>query len=133
MVDVLARLRRLLSRRFGSGVAGGGVLVLLGASVAVASIPDSSGVIHGCYKTANGQLRIIDTASDSCRPSETAISWNQTGAQGPPGQPGPAGGLSSIQEVTSGTSFNVPAGVSRLMLEAWGGGGGGAASVSRPA
>jgi hypothetical protein len=37
-------------------------------------------VIHGCYKSRNGQLHLIDLATDSCRPSETAISWSETGA-----------------------------------------------------
>jgi hypothetical protein len=49
------------------------------------------GVINGCYKTQNGQLRVIDPATGRCLPSETAISWNQTGTQGPPGPAGPAG------------------------------------------
>jgi lipopolysaccharide/colanic/teichoic acid biosynthesis glycosyltransferase len=34
-------------------------------------------VINGCYKSGNGQLRVIDPATDSCHPSETAISWSQ--------------------------------------------------------
>ena len=49
------------------------------------------GVINGCYKTQNGQLSLIDPATDHCLPSETSISWNQTGIQGPKGATGPAG------------------------------------------
>ncbi|HSX43485.1 MAG TPA: pentapeptide repeat-containing protein [Candidatus Saccharimonadales bacterium] len=61
------------------GVAAG--LVVGGAStVAVmAAVPDSSGVIHACYKSdlvSDGQLRIIDTANQSCGGDETAIAWN---------------------------------------------------------
>jgi hypothetical protein len=48
-------------------------------------------VINGCYKSQNGQLRLIDPATDRCLPSETAISWSQTGPQGPQGPPGPQG------------------------------------------
>jgi hypothetical protein len=51
-------------------------------------------VINGCYKTQNGQLRVIDPATGHCLPSETAISWNQngpTGSQGPTGPRGPTG------------------------------------------
>ena len=87
------------------------------AGAVQAAIPDANGVIHGCFKSAedddedgretgsrsgdnkgsddesrgNGQLRVIDPATDSCRPSETPISWNQTGAQGPEGPAGPQG------------------------------------------
>jgi hypothetical protein len=63
----------------------------IGGGVAYATIPDASGVIHGCYKNANGQLRVIDPAVSQCLPSETAISWNQTGPPGPPGPPGISG------------------------------------------
>ena len=58
----------------------GVVLVAIagGVTYAVADI-GGGGVINGCYKSQNGQLRLIDPASDSCLPSETAISWSQTG------------------------------------------------------
>src|SRR5207302_925806 len=68
----------------------GTAATLLGAGVAYAAIPDGSGVLHACYKTNGGQLRLVNTASE-CVPSETAAQWNQTGAQGPAGAPGPAG------------------------------------------
>ncbi len=68
-----------------------GVAVLaLGVGVAVASIPDAGGVIHACYKTNQGQTRIVESAAD-CNPSETAIQWNQTGLPGPTGPQGPQG------------------------------------------
>jgi hypothetical protein len=63
------------------------------AGITHASVGDG-GVINGCYKTQNGQLRVIDPATQSCNPSETPISWSQTGPQGPPGpqgDPGPTG------------------------------------------
>jgi hypothetical protein len=66
------------------------VAIAGGVTYAVADI-GSGGVINGCYKSQNGQLRLIDPATDSCHPSETAISWSQTGPQGPAGPPGPAG------------------------------------------
>jgi hypothetical protein len=67
-----------------------GVAIAGGVTYALADIGDG-GVIHGCYKSQNGQLRLIDPATDSCHPSETAISWSQTGPQGPQGPPGPQG------------------------------------------
>jgi Collagen triple helix repeat (20 copies) len=67
--------------------------VVFGIVTAVqAAIPDSGGVIQGCYQKNVGNLRVIDpSAGDSCRPSEIAISWSQTGPQGPQGPPGPQG------------------------------------------
>ena len=63
---------------------------IFGIATAVqADIPDS-GVIHGCYQKVNGQLRVIDTSQGgTCRPSEKALSWNQTGPTGPTGATGP--------------------------------------------
>lgn len=72
------------------------VAIAGGVTYAVADI-GSGGVINGCYKSVNGQLRLIDPATDSCNPSETPISWNQAGTPGPkgdkgdPGPPGPPG------------------------------------------
>lgn len=66
--------------------------VAVGVGIATGAIPDSGGVIHSCYKTNNGQLRVIDTEQgDTCRPSETALNFNQTGLQGPQGPQGPKG------------------------------------------
>lgn len=97
MGSVLAVVVAYLSRRLKGGLALGVGLVVVGSTAALASIPDSSGLIHGCYKESTGQLRIIDTATDSCANNELAIQWNQTGPQGPagpkgdPGPQGPAG------------------------------------------
>jgi hypothetical protein len=66
------------------------VTIAGGVTYAVAQV-GSGGVINGCYKSQNGQLRLIDPAADHCLPSETPISWGQTGTQGPPGPPGPKG------------------------------------------
>src|SRR5262245_27863234 len=62
---------------------------LAAGGIAYASIPDASGVIHGCYKTNGGSLRVIDTAAGGmCLSSETPLAWSQTG---PTGAAGPAG------------------------------------------
>jgi hypothetical protein len=64
------------------------VLVFLHAGLAIASIPDASGVFHACYQKSSGTMRIIDTAKASCKKAETEITWSQ---QGPAGQTGPRG------------------------------------------
>src|SRR5215472_10893180 len=77
------------------------------AGVGYATIPDSQGLIHACYKVTKGDLRVID--SGNCAPGELALSWNQTGPQGPAGLQGPAGpqgpqgatGASGVELVTS--------------------------------
>jgi hypothetical protein len=66
------------------------VAIVGGVTYAVADV-GGGGVINGCYKSVNGQLRVIDPATDSCNPSETPISWSQTGPQGPQGPQGPKG------------------------------------------
>jgi hypothetical protein len=49
--------------------------------IAYASIPDSSGVIHSCYKTMSGDLRVIDSeAGQNCLASENSLHWNETSA-----------------------------------------------------
>jgi len=48
------------------------------------------GVIRGCYKKDNGQLRIVKKATD-CHSSEIPICWNKVGLQGSQGPAGPQG------------------------------------------
>jgi Collagen triple helix repeat (20 copies) len=77
----------------------GAFATMLVGGIAWATIPGAGGVIQGCYKAKNGQLRLVDSASQSkhtahhsdCRPSELSISWNQQGPQGIQGPPGPKG------------------------------------------
>src|SRR3954470_7609039 len=88
----MARLRRpkLTKRRVAVVSVGGVVLTLGGVAVAQAAIPSSAGVITVCYDKF-GSMRLIDTAKTSCSKSETALSWNLAGPQGPAGPTGPAG------------------------------------------
>ena len=55
-----------------AGVAVLGLVV--GAGIAWATIPDSNGVIHTCFK--NSGWRVIDSPSASCKSSETAFDFN---------------------------------------------------------
>src|SRR3954470_23024674 len=70
------------------------------AGVTYAAIPDSAGVIHGCYLNAQGHLRVIDTGKgEHCTQAETALNWNQTGpkgATGVTGAHGPAGATGPV-------------------------------------
>lgn len=80
-----------------------GALLLVGG-VAVASIPDSSGVIHGCRKNSDGSVRVIDSdLGQTCASGWTALNWSQTGPQGPAGATGPQGpaGVSGYEVLTS--------------------------------
>lgn len=69
--------------------------LLVAGGIAYATIPDGNGVIHGCYKTNSGTLRVIDSdQAQTCSNSETPLNWGQTGpqgAQGPQGKQGPQG------------------------------------------
>jgi hypothetical protein len=94
---------------------------LVGGSVAYASIPDSSGVIHGCYQKISGNLRVVDPATDSCRSSEVGLDWNQagpTGATGPAGPKGATGatGPTGVAGPTGATGPTGPAGIVGLQM-----------------
>jgi hypothetical protein len=94
------------------------------ASAVQASIPDASGVIHGCYnpngaRATNGTgLNIIDSAGAACGKSMQAITWGQhgpTGARGPTGAKG-AKGTSGAKGTTGATGATGPAGTSAVMF-----------------
>ncbi len=84
--------KRLPLKRSRWFVLGGVVGAILAGGAAFAAIPDSNGVINGCFQKNVGNLRVIDpSAGDSCRPSEVPISWSQTGPAGPQGPKGDTG------------------------------------------
>ena len=56
------------------------VAALAVGGIAWATIPDSAGVLHGCYNTTTGALRVIDPSKgQTCASGEAALSWNQSG------------------------------------------------------
>src|SRR5690349_10898370 len=69
------------------------------AGIAYATIPEANNVIHGCYQSTTGHLRVVDPAATSkpmqgCNRDETPLDWNQQGQKGdagPAGAPGVAG------------------------------------------
>ena len=76
-------------RLVATGASAAALVLAVGLGLAYASIPDNSGVIHGCYTPTTGSLRVIDpSAGAACWPNERVIAWNQ---QGPAGPAGPAG------------------------------------------
>ena len=104
------------------------------AALAVASVPDSSGVIHGCYAvsgtngttvpaTTAANLTIIDPGAGQTCPSavgapatEQSISWNVAGPQGPTGPAGAAGAAGQngapgpTSTIASGHTFTISGG-----------------------
>src|SRR5712691_4074663 len=67
-------------------------ILALAAGVAYATIPDSGGVIHGCYSKTSGALRVIDTGlGQTCNGTENPLNWSQTGPTGPQGNTGATG------------------------------------------
>jgi len=71
--------------RTAMAIAAAGVLA---GGIAFATIPDASGVIHGCYMKNGGTIRVIDDGVTKCAQNETALTWNNTGPRGPQGVPG---------------------------------------------
>ncbi len=89
-MQAFGRKKKLLALAF--------VLVAIAAGTAYATIPDAGGVIHGCYLTKDGTLRVIDpSAGGACTSKETAIAWNQQGQPGPPGVVGRLDDLEGVQ------------------------------------
>lgn len=89
-----------------------GVLVLAaGVTVVRASIPDSQGVLHACYKAAGSPLDASKTGS--CPTGYYAVSWPTSM------------GLSGMREYTTSGTWIAPENVTHVLVEAWGAGGGG--------
>jgi hypothetical protein len=61
-----------------------------GVGYAAATVIGGAGVIQGCYKKENGQLRVVGSASE-CLASESPINWNVQGVNGDKGDTGPQG------------------------------------------
>jgi hypothetical protein len=80
------------------------VICLVGISVLafvtyIAVHAQSNNTIQGCYSDGSGSLRRVNSPSD-CKNSETPISWNVQGPQGPPGTSGGFAGISGRWEGT---------------------------------
>jgi hypothetical protein len=87
--------------------------------VSYASIPDGSGVTHGCYNKKTGALKVIDTAvRPNCPSGTTALDWNQTGPQGPQGVAGPQGPSSDQYDAENAWAqiVNLVGGIQPLLI-----------------
>lgn len=61
--------------------------------IAWATIPAGDGTISACYRS-DGALRVIDAEDgETCRNSETLLTWNEEGVPGPEGPQGPQGDI----------------------------------------
>src|SRR6266487_7160353 len=83
------------------------VAAAVAGGVAYAAIPDSGGVIHGCYGSTTGALRVIDDTKATCGPAEKALSWNRTGPQGAAGEAVAYAAVGRLGSVSAGTSKNI--------------------------
>jgi hypothetical protein len=53
----------------------------LAAGIAYAAIPDSGGVIHACFKSNNGQVRLVGSAAD-CNPQSRRFTGIRSARKG---------------------------------------------------
>lgn len=68
-----------------ASIAAAAVLVVSG--IAVATIPDGDGLIHGCYAKKGGSVKVIDTDKrQACPSGYLPLNWNQQGIPGAGGQ-----------------------------------------------
>jgi hypothetical protein len=98
------------------------ILVVSAVGVAAASIPDSSGLVHGCYKSTaatNGthSLAVIDAAKTSACPSGyKSLKWN---VNGPNGYSTQTSGTHLNDTLTQVGSLTLPAGSFVINANAW--------------
>src|SRR5581483_2006916 len=99
------RPRRSMSRALISVAAV--VAVLAASGIAYATIPDANGVIHGCYATKDGSLRVVDTGSGGAcdAKKEKPLDWNRSGPTGPAGPTGVSHGYYSYGGILSFTTL----------------------------
>jgi hypothetical protein len=57
-------------------------------AVAYAAFPTSDGVVSSCVTKPGGVIRIIDSATQSCKKGEVSLAWNQQGVPGEDGEDG---------------------------------------------
>jgi hypothetical protein len=122
----IPRIPRLPGGRHGRAAALGIVIVALAAGgIAYAAIPDSNGVIHGCYQVNSGSLHVVGTnptvGGGKCSANERSLDWNQkgpTGAKGATGARGPTGARGATG-ATGTTGARGPTGPGVKTIAGW--------------
>jgi len=101
-----------MNKRTGLVIAGVAAAALMAGGTAfgaVSSIPDSAGVVHGCYDSG-GNVKVIDASvTASCPKGYSSLDWNQTGPAGKNGKDGTDG--TNGTNATNGSSVVTSAGV----------------------
>jgi glycine rich protein len=98
-------------------------VAVLAGSVLGASGSAPPATFYGCLTSGGTLIQVVTTPAKppTCPSGSTAVTWNQ---------PGGGGGFSGVTEFTNTGAFVAPAGVTHLLVEAWGGGGGGGSEPS---
>ena len=69
---------RLLRSRIVIAIVSATLSATLVGTWAAAKIPDSSGVIHGCFKVQGGALRVVNSEKGvTCVAGEKPLSWDE--------------------------------------------------------
>ena len=98
----------MTKRDFVAAAAGALAASALAGGVAWAAIPDSGGVIQGCFNNG-GNLKVVDELP--CPKGWTSLPWNQ---QGPKGDPGTDGTSPTVTQLSPGDA-NCPTGGAALV------------------
>lgn len=98
----------MTKRDFVAAAAGAVAASALAGGVAWAAIPDSGGVIQGCYNNG-GNLKVVSELP--CPKGYTLLPWNQ---EGPKGDPGTDGVSPTVTQLSQGDA-NCPAGGAALV------------------
>jgi hypothetical protein len=98
----------MTKRDFVAAAAGALAASALLAGVALAAIPDSNGVIQGCYNSG-GNLKVVSELP--CPKGWTSLPWNQ---EGPKGDPGTDGVSPTVTQLSPGDA-NCPTGGAALI------------------
>jgi hypothetical protein len=75
-------------RRIPAALATAAGVLLVVAGVAYATIPASSGAIHGCYARSGGSLRVIDATVTNCKAGRRHSIGTSKGSRGHRGHRG---------------------------------------------